>query len=98
VYRRREQRFTRYVDWRTKEDVLKEMRSRVAKLLRGAHHVPSAAKQLAAEIVGLAKSRPDSRGPNASKPSSRSPDIPQRNTLAFPEVRRPRPTQHPCVS
>ena len=52
--------FTKYVDWRAKEDVLKEIRSRVARQLRAAGHEQTVAKQLAAEIVALTKSRPDS--------------------------------------
>ena len=52
--------FTKYVDWRAKEDVLKEIRSRVARQLRAAGHEQTAAKQLAAEIVALTKSRSDS--------------------------------------
>ena len=51
--------FTKYVDWRKKNDVLKEMKRRVAKQLRGAGHEPDEAKRLAADIVRLASARID---------------------------------------
>ncbi|MCA9709993.1 MAG: type I restriction endonuclease subunit R, partial [Myxococcales bacterium] len=51
--------FTQYVDWRKKNDVLKEMKRRVAKQLRVAGHEPAEAKRLAADIVRLASARDD---------------------------------------
>ncbi|MEX1363584.1 MAG: type I restriction enzyme endonuclease domain-containing protein, partial [Nannocystaceae bacterium] len=51
--------FTKYVDWRNKDELHREMRRRVSKQLRVAGHEHAEAKTLAAEIVKLAKARHD---------------------------------------